>query len=167
MRACVSLSRPLPSPRSWSRPLSRAQCLGSAAGRACRVRDATRIRRLVTMAEGKEGGGGAGGVEREGGGGGVAVLTQPPELDKAAAAERASPANFKGNWRVLLHRDDWDTFDYCRRGLACARSGRAGIDGQCACASERARPGDYLEHLPLMNCLTSQTHIHTVGCSSR
>ena len=51
-------------------------------------------------------------------GAGVAVLTKPPEVD-LAPAERASAADFKGNWRVILHRDEWDTFDYCRRGLRC------------------------------------------------
>jgi hypothetical protein len=51
-------------------------------------------------------------------GAGVAVLTKPPEVD-LAPAERASAADFKGNWRVILHRDEWDTFDYCRQGLRC------------------------------------------------
>ena len=36
---------------------------------------------------------------------GVAVLTKPPEVD-LAPAERASAADFKGNWRVILHRDE-------------------------------------------------------------
>ena len=128
LTSTVYVSLSLSHPRC-SQP--RVQCLRSAAGRVCGMREATRIRRRVTVAGSlrAEADGGAGSVKREGGGGGVAVLTQPPELEKAAAAERASPANFKGNWRVLLHRDEWDTFDYCRRGVV-----------RCACALERTRP---------------------------
>ena len=43
----------------------------------------------------------------------MAVLT--PEAAPAVKSRRA--AEFKGNWRVLLHRDEWDTFDYAESVL--------------------------------------------------
>ena len=43
----------------------------------------------------------------------MAVLT--PEAAPAVTSRRA--AEFKGNWRVLLHRDEWDTFDYAESVL--------------------------------------------------
>ena len=57
-----------------------------------------------------------GASEQDQGGGGVGVMTKrPADADRAtdAARTQAQPSEFKGNWRVLLHRDEWITFDYC------------------------------------------------------
>jgi hypothetical protein len=51
-------------------------------------------------------------------GAGVSVLTKLPQVD-SATAERASAADFKDIWRVILRRDEWDTFYSCRRGILC------------------------------------------------
>lgn len=63
-----------------------------------------------------ESGEGAGAGEREQErGAGVAVLT--PDADKVTAVEKKESLAWKGKWRVLLHRDEWYTFDYCEDWL--------------------------------------------------
>ena len=72
--------------------------------------------RLVDAVERDEGGAGAGSEgASERSGAGVAVLT--PDADKATAVEKKESVAYKGNWRVLLHRDEWYTFDYCEDWL--------------------------------------------------
>uniref|UniRef100_A0A7S0HC99 Adaptor protein ClpS core domain-containing protein n=1 Tax=Hanusia phi TaxID=3032 RepID=A0A7S0HC99_9CRYP len=69
--------------------------------------------------KGGSGGGNVGGKggpnfsqDQEGGGAGVAVLTKPPDLDKAADYEKKEQVDKEPIWRVLLHNDDVHTFDY-------------------------------------------------------
>ena len=47
---------------------------------------------------------------------GVAVITKP-DLNKATQVEVKKKVEWEGNWRVLLHRDEWYTFDYCEGAL--------------------------------------------------
>jgi hypothetical protein len=65
---------------------------------------------------GGEGAGEGGAKERENGGGGVAVLTREPDVDEAGTAVEDKVV-FEGDWRVLLHRDEWDTFDYGQEAI--------------------------------------------------
>ena len=59
-----------------------------------------------------QGAGDGGSGEREKGGAGVAVLTKPPDVDKANELERKEAVDKEPIWRVLLHNDDVHTFDY-------------------------------------------------------
>lgn len=93
-------------------------CSRSGAGPREHVgRPAARARylQLFAAAERDEGGAGAGSEGASERGAGVAVLT--PDADKATAVEKKESVAFKGNWRVLLHRDEWYTFDYCEDWL--------------------------------------------------
>jgi len=53
------------------------------------------------------------GEEERDRGGGVAVKTRAPDGKTQSDLEIKTSVEFKGNWRVLLHRDEWITFDYC------------------------------------------------------
>lgn len=55
---------------------------------------------------------GAGEMEGDGRGAGVAVLTKPPDVDKANEFDRKEAVDKEPIWRVLLHNDDVHTFDY-------------------------------------------------------
>uniref|UniRef100_A0A6U4UL17 Adaptor protein ClpS core domain-containing protein n=2 Tax=Hemiselmis andersenii TaxID=464988 RepID=A0A6U4UL17_HEMAN len=54
--------------------------------------------------------GGVDGGERERARGGVAVLTKTPDTENVDEVQ--DKVKYEGNWRVLLHRDDWATMDY-------------------------------------------------------
>lgn len=107
----------LPRPQS-SQHVDKA--VGNTLARCCHgVRSAARPIGLSCQTEGprdvtaRDEGGAS---EQEEAGGGVGVMTKRlTDADRAtdAARTQAQPSEFKGNWRVLLHRDEWITFDYC------------------------------------------------------
>mmetsp|Transcript_19459 Transcript_19459/g.43855 ORF Transcript_19459/g.43855 Transcript_19459/m.43855 type:complete len:189 (+) Transcript_19459:3-569(+) len=75
-----------------------------------------RMGSALCMSGSGEGAGEGRAGETERGGGGVAVLTRDPDVQEAGVMEEKK-AVFAGNWRVLLHRDEWDTFDWGQEAI--------------------------------------------------
>eukprot|EP00287_Rhodomonas_sp_CCMP768_P002779 CAMPEP_0196733022 /NCGR_PEP_ID=MMETSP1091-20130531/12243_1 /TAXON_ID=302021 /ORGANISM="Rhodomonas sp., Strain CCMP768" /LENGTH=180 /DNA_ID=CAMNT_0042076365 /DNA_START=64 /DNA_END=606 /DNA_ORIENTATION=+ len=102
---CFMLQPLLPGSRSFTHPVLRSSLMRTAS--SCRA-----PRAEIAMAADGE----SAGKDQDRRGAGVAVLDVETETAPAEEKEERD-AEFEGNWRVLLHRDEWLTLDYGQEAI--------------------------------------------------